>query len=436
MLQRLKDFFASLVSLPEPVETQEKQVNPTNFFLGIRWKVKKWPFFLILWLLLFPYMGNAYVSLGPASSSGSGGGYSTVQDESGALTQRTTINFTGAGVTCADNGGTTVTDCVITGAAGAAYGTIRDEGIALTQRATLNFIGTYIGCVDNAGSVRTDCTLAALANADHNITASTCTNQFVSAISSTIVGTCTSPTLASAQFANQGSTTTLLHGNAAGNPSWSSVVNADHNITVITCTNQFVTGLSATLAGTCNTAVLASAQFANQGTTTTVLHGNGAGNPSFAAVVSADLNITTTTCAGQFVRTISAGAVGGCQAVVIADLPAAIIAASKSVTIQNPTTAASNLIQWEFPSAITLTEISCSTDTGTATIQLDKRARGTPNTAGTNALTSSLVCASTGANSTTFTSSGVSADAPLNLQITAVASTPTIVRIHIQYTVN
>ncbi len=32
------------------------------------------------------------------------------------------------------------------------------------------------------------------------------------------------------------------------------------------------------------TATLAGAQFANQGTTTTLLHGNAAGNPSFAAV--------------------------------------------------------------------------------------------------------------------------------------------------------
>lgn len=57
-----------------------------------------------------------------------------------------------------------------------------------------------------------------------------------------------------------------------------------------TCTNQFFTVISATAAPTCTGATLASAQFANQGTTTTVLHGNGAGNPSFAAVsLSADV---------------------------------------------------------------------------------------------------------------------------------------------------
>ena len=39
------------------------------------------------------------------------------------------------------------------------------------------------------------------------------------------------------------------------------------------------------------TAVLASADFANQGTTTTVLHGNAAGNPSFGTVVEADITL-------------------------------------------------------------------------------------------------------------------------------------------------
>lgn len=36
-----------------------------------------------------------------------------------------------------------------------------------------------------------------------------------------------SPALASGDFANQGTTTTVLHGNASGNPAWGSVVNAD-----------------------------------------------------------------------------------------------------------------------------------------------------------------------------------------------------------------
>lgn len=60
---------------------------------------------------------------------------------------------------------------------------------------------------------------------------------------------------------------------------------------------------------------LNSSDFANEGTATTVLHGAAAGNPSFGAVVSADLNITTTTCtAPQVLTAISAGGVGTCTA--------------------------------------------------------------------------------------------------------------------------
>lgn len=81
-----------------------------------------------------------------------------------------------------------------------------------------------------------------------------------------------------------GTTTQVLHGNAAGLATFGAVVSADMNITTTGCTNQFVTAISANGVGTCTTSTLASAQHANQGTTTTVLHGNAAGNPSFGAV--------------------------------------------------------------------------------------------------------------------------------------------------------
>lgn len=51
------------------------------------------------------------------------------------------------------------------------------------------------------------------------------------------------------------------------------------------------------------------------GTTTTVLHGNAAGPPTFGAVVSADLNITATNCTNQFVSAISTGGIGTCSSV-------------------------------------------------------------------------------------------------------------------------
>lgn len=66
-------------------------------------------------------------------------------------------------------------------------------------------------------------TIVQAAAATGTNTATTCTNQFVSVISSVAVPTCTTVTLAGAQFANQGTTTTLLHGNGAGNPSFGAV---------------------------------------------------------------------------------------------------------------------------------------------------------------------------------------------------------------------
>jgi hypothetical protein len=77
------------------------------------------------------------------------------------------------------------------------------------------------------------------------------------------------------------------------------------------CTNQFTTNTTLTAAGavtnTCSTATLAGAQFANQGTTTTVLHGNAAGNPSWAQVaIGADVSGL-----GTGVATLLSGASSG-----------------------------------------------------------------------------------------------------------------------------
>lgn len=103
---------------------------------------------------------------------------------------------------------------------------------------------------------------------------------------------------APATIGTLGTTTTLLHGNAAGAPTFGAVVSADMNITTTSCTNQFVTAISSGGVGTCTTDTLAGAQHANQGTTTTVLHGNAGGNPSWAAV-SLTADVTGTLPAGN-----------------------------------------------------------------------------------------------------------------------------------------
>lgn len=56
---------------------------------------------------------------GGGGSSSFDGGYNLVQDEGVALTKRTTIDFTGAGVTCTDTGSKTACDIPGGGSGGA-----------------------------------------------------------------------------------------------------------------------------------------------------------------------------------------------------------------------------------------------------------------------------------------------------------------------------
>lgn len=62
--------------------------------------------------------------------------YQIVADEGSNLTARTTINFTGAGVTCADNGGSSRTDCTIAGGGGASDSSVTIEDLFLGSENT------------------------------------------------------------------------------------------------------------------------------------------------------------------------------------------------------------------------------------------------------------------------------------------------------------
>lgn len=50
-------------------------------------------------------------------------------------------------------------DIALGAGGGSGYATVKDEGTSLTQRATVNFIGAGVTCVDNSGATRTDCTI-------------------------------------------------------------------------------------------------------------------------------------------------------------------------------------------------------------------------------------------------------------------------------------
>lgn len=106
---------------------------------------------------------------------------------------------------------------------------------------------------------------------------------------------------------------------------------------------------------------------------------------------------------------------------------------SISIGIESPTTSDNALAQHKFSTAVTINRISCSTDVGTATIQFDERSESTPNSAGTDVMSSTLVCDNDTQATTSFDNAGIAADAILNLDIDATASTPGVVRIHIDY---
>jgi hypothetical protein len=116
---------------------------------------------------------------------------------------------------------------------------------------------------------------------------------------------------------------------------------------------------------------------------------------------------------------------------------------TKSFTILVPTAADTNLVQMAFAQAITIVRVYCSTDTGTATMNADERAESTPNTAGTDVLSAGIVCDSgtrtscaSGCDVNTITNGTIAANAPLNFQVTSVASAPQVVRFHVDYTLD
>src|SRR6185369_9654216 len=105
-----------------------------------------------------------------------------------------------------------------------------------------------------------------------------------------LVGNAGNTAYAKQTVSGSGATITL---SSAGVMTISGIANASLTNSSIT-----INGTSVSLGGT-RTLTLASADFANQGTTTTVLHGNAAGNPSFAQVsLTADVTGTLPTANG------------------------------------------------------------------------------------------------------------------------------------------
>lgn len=95
---------------------------------------------------------------GPTGPTGPTGAASTVAGPTGPTGATGPTGPTGAASTVAGPTGPTGATGP-TGPTGSPP-TIQDEGLALTARPSLNFTGTGVACVDNAGSTRTDCTIS------------------------------------------------------------------------------------------------------------------------------------------------------------------------------------------------------------------------------------------------------------------------------------
>lgn len=106
----------------------------------------------------------------------------------------------------------------------------------------------------------------------------------------------------------------------------------------------------------------------------------------------------------------------------------------KSATLISPTTTDDGLVQLKFPTAVTITRISCSTNSGSSTIQFDERAEATPDTSGTDVMTSALVCDTDNEATTSFTNASIAANAPMSLDVDAIGGTPGVLRISVEYT--
>ena len=111
---------------------------------------------------------------------------------------------------------------------------------------------------------------------------------------------------------------------------------------------------------------------------------------------------------------------------------------TKSMTLLDPVAGDSGSVQFAFGQAVTITRVWCSTKTATSTVtmNLDERAEATPDTAGTDVLTSNLVCDTDSQVTTTFSNAGIAARVPVAWTIASVANAPALVRLHVEYTID
>lgn len=273
--------------------------------------------------------GGTGLSASPSNGTlliGNGTGFSLA-----GLTAGTNISITpGAGtITIAATGGGS--GCSTSGSNGNILTDNGSGGCASDANANLSAGALSLGASGTAGSVKLG-----------NATSGTITLQPVTGTLGTV--TLSFPA-ATDQLIARATTDTLTNKSISGG------TNTLSNIANASLTNSAITinGTSTSLGGT-RTLSLASSDFANQGTTTTVLHGNAAGNPSFGAVsLAADVsgqlpigNVGSAGLSGTGPMAISSGGAISCATCVVASSPGAGLAHFAGST-QTVTSSAVNL---------------------------------------------------------------------------------------------
>ncbi|HZP34164.1 MAG TPA: hypothetical protein VFB23_12465 [Candidatus Acidoferrales bacterium] len=109
---------------------------------------------------------------------------------------------------------------------------------------------------------------------------------------------------------------------------------------------------------------------------------------------------------------------------------------SITFSLENPQPSDSGLFQWKPKNGLTLTRISCSTDSGTAAINLEVRSEASPNAAGTQILSTPLSCSPSTASTTSFSASSVPGSSPVALIVSSTSGAPIVVRVHAEYQLN
>lgn len=359
------------------------------------------------------------------------GSYETIEDEGVALTQRTIVNFTGAGVTCTDDSGNSETDCDIPGGGGDSV------NVNSTAVDDANFLDGDIDWTLNAG-----------ANPDEITATVACTDCVT-------LGTETAGNyVASVEPAvgpKQGLTV------FPSSPSEGTAVEVGYDYSQSPAINTLEAGMCVFATGGVDKGILCEGS-TNDGNETiitvrdptagrTILFPDAGGDVVLDSSTDTLTNKTIDTAnntitiveadisdLGSYFDTAGRSLTAAGTTI---DADSELYTRTKSATILEPSdTGMDGLVQMVFPSAVTLTRVWCSTDVGTVTIQFDERAEATPNSAGTDVMTSALVCDTDTQATTAFDNAGIASRVPMSMDIDAVATAPKILRVHVEYTLD